>query len=136
MGFCQWAEMGPKVGFGVQKWVKSGSKPTFDPTLNTFRDFRENPLFSQSKGVGNCFLKRALKQSRPSVNLQNHLFYRVFSGMPPKFERVKSSPPEFGGYGSSGQPHYNYFRITVRVKIITGSLSSGTVWQTVFPLLV
>ena len=44
MGLCQWAEMGPKVGFGVQKWVKS-------PTLNPFRDFRENPLFTQFKGV-------------------------------------------------------------------------------------
>ena len=31
MGFCQWAEMDPKWVFWVQKWVKSGSKPTFDP---------------------------------------------------------------------------------------------------------
>ena len=31
MGFCQWAEMDPKVGLGVQKWVESGSKPTFHP---------------------------------------------------------------------------------------------------------
>ena len=32
MGFLsKWAEMGPKAGFGVQKWVKSGSKPIFDP---------------------------------------------------------------------------------------------------------
>ena len=67
MGFCQWAEMGPKVGFGVQKWVKSGSKPTFALTLNPFRDFRENPLFSQFKGGGNYFLKMALRQSRPSI---------------------------------------------------------------------
>ena len=29
MGFCQWAEMGPEVGLGVQKCVKSGSKPSF-----------------------------------------------------------------------------------------------------------
>ena len=29
--FCEWAEMAPKVGFGVQKRVKSGSKTTFDP---------------------------------------------------------------------------------------------------------
>ena len=37
MGFCQWAEMGPNVGFGVQKWVQSGSNPTtFDPLLNHF----------------------------------------------------------------------------------------------------
>ena len=28
---CQWAEMGPNVGFWVQKWVKSGSEPTFHP---------------------------------------------------------------------------------------------------------
>ena len=31
MGFCQWAEMGPKVGFWVHKWVQSGSKPTVHP---------------------------------------------------------------------------------------------------------
>ena len=36
MGFCKWAEMGPKVGFGVQKWVKSGSKPTFHPLYAHF----------------------------------------------------------------------------------------------------
>ena len=47
-----------------QKWVETH----FSPTSNPFRDFRENPLFSQFKGVGNCFLKRALKQSRPSIN--------------------------------------------------------------------
>ena len=61
----------------VQKWVKSGflgakvgkneSKPTFAPTLNPFRDFHENPLSTQFKGGGNCFLKTALRQSRPSI---------------------------------------------------------------------
>ena len=38
MGFCQWAEMGPKVGFAPkvgQKWVKTH----FSPTLNTSRGF-------------------------------------------------------------------------------------------------
>ena len=75
MGFCQWAGMG-------QKWVKSGflgakvgqlaSKPTFAPTLNPFRDFHENPLFTQFKGGGNCFLKTALRQSRPSIMQQNN----------------------------------------------------------------
>ena len=62
----------------VQKWVKSGflgakvgqntSKSTFSPTLNPFWHIRENPLFSQFRGGGNCFLKMALKQSRPSIN--------------------------------------------------------------------
>ena len=46
-----------------EKWVETH----FSPTSNPFRDFRENPLFSQFKGVGNCFLKRALKQSRPII---------------------------------------------------------------------
>ena len=67
MGFCQWSEMGPKVGFGVQKWVKSGSKPTFHPLQTHFGIFAKTPLFSQFKGGGSCFLKRALKQSRPSI---------------------------------------------------------------------
>ena len=47
-----------------EKWVETH----FSPTSNPFRDFRENRLFSQFKGVGNCFLKRALKQSRPSIS--------------------------------------------------------------------
>ena len=57
----------------VQKWVKSeflgakvgqnASRPTFAPTLNPFRGFHENPLFTQLKGGGNCFLRRALRQS-------------------------------------------------------------------------
>ena len=61
----------------VQKWVKSGfwgakvgqnaPKPTFSPTLNPFRQIHENPLFTQFKGGGNCFPKRALRQSRPSI---------------------------------------------------------------------
>ena len=49
-----------------QKWVETH----FSPTSNPFRDFRENPLFSQFKGGGNCFLKRALKQSRPSIRVE------------------------------------------------------------------
>ena len=48
-----------------QKWVEIH----FSPTSNPFRDFRENPLSSQFKGGGNCFLKRALKHSRPSITL-------------------------------------------------------------------
>ena len=63
MGFCQCLKW-------VQKWVKnwvfgckSGSnvsKPTFAPTLNPFWHIHENPLFTQFKGGGNCFPKRAL----------------------------------------------------------------------------
>ena len=63
----------------VQKWVKSGflgakvgqnsSKPTFAPTLNQFRLIHENPLFTQFKGGGNCFPKKVLRQSRPSITL-------------------------------------------------------------------
>ena len=69
MGFCQWAEMGPRVGsWGAkvgEKWIKTHFSPTLDP----FRDFRENPLLGQFKGGGNCFLERALRQSRPSISL-------------------------------------------------------------------
>ena len=54
--------LGTKVG---EKWVETH----FSPTSTPFRDFRENPLFSQFKGGGNCFLKRALKQSRPIIRL-------------------------------------------------------------------
>ena len=68
MGFCQWAEMAAKLGFWVQKWVKSGSKRTSHHFKPFFRDFRESPLFTQFfKGSGNRFLKRALRQSRPSI---------------------------------------------------------------------
>ena len=59
MGFSQWAEMGWVLGAKVGQ---SGSKPPF-------RDFRETPLFTQFKGGLNCFLKRALRQSRPSIIL-------------------------------------------------------------------
>ena len=62
----------------VQKWVKSGFlvakvgskcvKTHFSTHLNPFRDFRENPLFTQLKGGGNSFLKRPLRQSRPSIS--------------------------------------------------------------------
>ena len=69
----QWAEMGPKVG---QRWIfgakvgQNASKPTFAPTLNPFRHIHENPLFAQFKGGGNCFPKRALRQSRPSRTIE------------------------------------------------------------------
>ena len=67
----------------VQKWVfgrKSGlkwAKLTFAPTLNPFRGFHENPSFYPVlRGGGNCFLKTALRQSRPSITheliWQNH----------------------------------------------------------------
>ena len=61
------SKSGSKVGFWMQKWVKMGQEPTFAPTLNPFRDFHKNPLFTQFKGGGNCFLKTALRQSRPSI---------------------------------------------------------------------
>ena len=65
------SKSGSKVGFWAQKWVKNGWKPTFAPTLNPFRDFHENPLFTQLKGAGNCFLKTALRQSRPSISIDS-----------------------------------------------------------------
>ena len=41
MGFCQWAEVGPKVGFWVQKRVKMGQ-----PTLDPFEDIDKNPILN------------------------------------------------------------------------------------------
>ena len=72
--------LGPKMG---QKWVETH----FWPTSNPFRDFRENPLFSQFKGVGNCFLKRALKQPRPSI-----IFAVEFALSPSLWNSVEASP--------------------------------------------
>ena len=46
--------MGPKVFFGVQKWVfgcKSGSKPTFHPLQTHFGTSAKTPLLTQFKGV-------------------------------------------------------------------------------------
>ena len=57
MGFCQWAEMGPKVG---QKWGFLGARVgqnASKPTLNRFRDIHENPLFTQFKGGWKLFSK-------------------------------------------------------------------------------
>ena len=73
MGFCQWAEMGPKVGqkrvVGCQSGVLMRQSPLFSPTLNPVRHIHENPLFTQLKGGGNSFPERALKQSQPSINV-------------------------------------------------------------------
>ena len=92
MGFCQRAEMGPKVD---QKWVlgakvgQNASKPTFAPTLNPLRHIHENPLFTQFKGGGNCFPKTALRQSRPSI-------IRGIRGNKKKQESTPTDePPEF-----------------------------------------
>ena len=49
------------MGFEVQKWVQMWVKNDFCPTLNPFRDFRENPLFTQFKGVKIVFFKKALR---------------------------------------------------------------------------
>ena len=70
MAFCQWAEMGPKVGFWVQKRVKSGSKPTFDP-LHAHSGIFAKTHFSASLGGWKLFSKKGpMKQSRPSIRLQ------------------------------------------------------------------
>ena len=110
----------------VQKWVfgcKSGSTPTFHPTLNPFWDFCENPLFTQFRGGRNCFLKRALKQSRPSIKQPLFAIHQVFGtvknvvfGSPDASEEVNSDPllgipiawPIFRntGLGSSCGPCY------------------------------
>ena len=102
MGFCPYLEMRPKVGkkggFGC-KSGSNGSKPTLLPTWNPFWDIGknplfaqflghwQNPLFAQFQGARNCFPKRALKQSRPSITLpfchaptQNHLDCLIRAG--------------------------------------------------------
>ena len=49
--FCQWAEMGPRVGLWVQKWVESGSKPTFHPLETHFRIFAKTHFLASLRGV-------------------------------------------------------------------------------------
>ena len=81
--FClKWVEDGfLSMGWhGSKKWVlgcknvpKVSAQAHFSPTLNPFRDCRENALFSQDKGGGNSFPKRALRQSRPSITFW-HLY--------------------------------------------------------------
>ena len=54
MGFGQYPEMGPKVGkSGVlgAEVGENGSKPTFLPTLNPFRDIDQNHFLTHFKGV-------------------------------------------------------------------------------------
>ena len=79
VGFCQWAEMGPRVGFWLQTWFKSGSKPSFffHPLKTHFGIFAKTHFLAsnQFKGGGNCFLARALRQSWPSIT-QNPLILR------------------------------------------------------------
>ena len=57
----------------VQKWdfgCKSGSKHSFRPTRKThFWIFAKTHFLPRLRGGGNCFLKRALRQSRPSINI-------------------------------------------------------------------
>ena len=52
----EWVQKWVESGFLGAKVGKNGSKPTFAPTLNPFRDFHENPLFTHFKGGGNCLL--------------------------------------------------------------------------------
>ena len=42
---------GSKSGFWGSKMDQKGVETHFSSTLNPFRDFRGNPLFSQFKGV-------------------------------------------------------------------------------------
>ena len=50
LGFCQWAEMGPKVGFWVPKWVKVGRNPLLTH-FEAFRDFRETHFLASLREV-------------------------------------------------------------------------------------
>ena len=75
--------MGPKVGQGGFLGARVGqhaSKPTFAPALSPFWLFHESPLFTQFKGGENCFPKRALRQSRSSINLRLVLLMLTDSG--------------------------------------------------------
>ena len=70
MGFCQSLEMCPKVGQSGFLDAKVGETPDkthFLSTLNPCRDIDTNfkPTLG---GGGNCLLKRALRQSRPSIS--------------------------------------------------------------------
>ena len=58
--FCQWAEMGPKVGqkwvFGVQKWVRMRRNPLLHPLKTHFGIFTK-PTFDPIQGGWKLFSK-------------------------------------------------------------------------------
>ena len=67
--------MGPKVGFGVQTWVKSGRNPLFTHFKPIFRDFRETSLFSQIKGGGNRSSKKGPEAVPTQHSPRSYGFY-------------------------------------------------------------
>ena len=76
---------GPKW---VQEWVlgsKSGSKCVKTHFCTHFKPilaYSRKPTFTQFKGVGNCFPKRALRQSRPSIKQGKIDTYLTLSLLP------------------------------------------------------
>ena len=65
--FSSAQNVGTKWIFGCGSGQKMGSKPTFLPTLNPFRDIDQNPCLTYFKGGGNSFPKRALRQPENSL---------------------------------------------------------------------
>ena len=57
--------------FGCKNGLKVGRNP-LSPTLAHSWIFAKTPLFSQFKGGGKCFLKRALRQSRETQGSFGH----------------------------------------------------------------
>ena len=61
MGFCQYPEMGPKVGqkwvFWVQKWVKMRQNPLFRPLETHFGIFTKTHFLPILRGVEIVFQK-------------------------------------------------------------------------------
>ena len=95
MGFGRWAEMGPKVD---QKWVfgckvgQMGQNPLFHPLETHVGRFTKTHFLPSFKGGGNCFPKRALRQSRPSITF-GLVFFLPGKEKPINIKNFGGTPP-------------------------------------------
>ena len=96
--------LGAKVG---EKWVETHLSPTLSP----FRDFRENPLFTQFKGVEIVFKKRAMRQSRPNIKEVGYDNCGAMVGRRTRSRRLWLSPKRKkpGAFPDSGRGFGGHF---------------------------
>ena len=90
--FFQWAEMGPKEGVsGVQIWVKSGSKPTFSPTLTHFGISAKTHCLASLRGVESVFSKKGPEAVPTQHNFRNSIppiSYSALRGAPSSYVQL------------------------------------------------